>query len=912
MEQKTYPAMVFYHRAPRIIFFYVLLYISYTTSAQDFQDTLIFEEDPFNEMNVSIPDNGTETDSYDLQVESAIITETTADTAFIDSGSGYIQTETKKTADTIRDEANLTASLEKKESATAKNIRFYQKWWFTLILILLVSPFAYKFHLDIVEKIKDREKEVKKQYKELQSLLKEREMEFEKKELEYKDKFEKEEELKFQAVGLSKFSDIISKNKEDLKKLGQHLIYELVGYISGNSGVIYLLNEDKNTLQVLNSYAADQTKIKSTFKPGEGYIGTCFNEGKTLELENIPDSYTKIESGLGKSSPKNIVFIPLVQDENKLGVIEIASFHKLEKYKIEFIEKLAYNIASAIAIQSATDKMKLMLEQSEAQTEELHAQEEELRQNMEEMQSVQEELQRQKDELAQEKALMDTLLINAKESIYFKDKESRFIKASNSMAKLFKVKKVENLYGKNDFDFFTEEHAKPAFEDEMNIIKTGKPILDKREKETHADGRITWVTTSKMPLYNEKGEIVGTFGISKDITRAVEMEQEVNQRNEELQAQEEELRQNLEEMQAVQDELERQKKELSQEKALMDTLLMNAKESIYFKDKESRFIKASNSMAKLFKVKKVENMYGKNDFDFFTEEHARPAFEDEMNIIKTGKPIIDKLEKETHADGRITWVSTSKMPLYNEKGEIVGTYGISKDVTKSKEMEMEIKQRNEELQAQEEELRQNLEEMQTVQEELERQKNKLSQEKALMDTLLDNAKESIYFKDKESRFIKVSKSMAKLFKVKKVEDLYGKSDFDFFTEEHARPAFEDEMNIIKTGKPIIDKLEKETHADGRITWVSTSKMPLYNEKGEIIGTYGISKDVTKTMEMEMEIKQRNEELLAQEEELRQNLEEMQTIQEDLQKRIAENEKIRSEYEKRESELKKTIQKLQKK
>jgi PAS domain S-box-containing protein len=553
-----------------------------------------------------------------------------------------------------------------------------------------------------------------------------------------------------------------------------------------------------------------------------------------------------------------------------------------------------------------------MLEQSEMQTEEMKAQEEELRQNMEEMQSVQEELQRQKDELAQEKALMDTLLNNAKESIYFKDKQSRFIKVSKSMARLFKVKNVEELYGKSDFDFFTDEHAKPAFEDEMNIIKTGEPILDKIEKETHTDGRITYVSTSKMPLYNEKGGIVGTFGISKDVTRSVEMEHEIKQQNEELHAQEEELRQNLEEMQTVQEDLLRQKEELDREKALTDALLNNATESIYFKDEKSRFIKVSKSMAKLFNVKKVEELYGKSDFDFFTKEHAQPAYNDEKKIMKTGKPIIDKIEKETHADGRVSWVSTSKMPLYNKQGEIMGTFGISKDITKSMEIEMEIKQRNEELLAQEEELRQNLEEMQSIQEEIQRQKDKLAHEKALMDALLNNAKETIYFKDEKSRFIKVSKSMAKLFNVKSVEELYGKSDFDFFTKEHAQPAFDDEKKIMKTGKPIIDKIEKETHADGRVSWVSTSKMPLYDSHKRIIGTYGISKDITKSMEMEVEIKQRNEELLAQEEELRQNLEEMQTIQEELQKRIAENEKLRIQYEKREAELKEKIRKLQRK
>ncbi len=712
--------------------------------ASRFQDSVFFAEDPNNEAEVIFDESITPIDSQDFLVESDSLGDSFQESEFTSSESDTIADKSVEDSMISESEQEIIAT----ETRPEKKVRFYQKWWFTLLLVLLLSPLAYRYHLDIQDKLNEKIKDLKKKSKDLRSMLKENDLQYEKKELEYQEKFKEDEELKFQAIGLSKFSEIISKNKEDLKKLGQHLIYELVEYTNANSGVIFMLNEEKDILEVLNSYAAEKNKIKETFKNGEGYIGTCFGEGKTIELENVPETYAKIESGLGKALPRYIVFVPLVQDENKLGVIELGSFNKLEKHKVEFIEKLAYNIASALAIQSATEKMQTMLEQSKIQAEELKSSEEELKQNMEEMQTVQEELQRQKDDLAKETTLMNTLLSNANESIYFKDKKNRFIKASNSMAKLFKVKSVEEMYGKSDFDFFTEEHAKPAFKDEMNIIKTGKPIIDKIEKETYADGRIAWVSTSKMPLYDEKHEIIGTFGISKDVTHAIEMENEIKQRNEELQAQEEELRQNLEEMQTVQEDLQRQKEELDKEKALMDAMLNHAKETIYFKDKKSRFIKVSKSMAKLFKVKNVEELYGKSDFDFFTEEHAKPAFDDEMNIIRTGKPIINKLEKETHPDGRVTWVSTSKMPLHDSKGAVIGTFGISKDVTKSIKMETEIKLRNEELLAQEEELRQNLEEMQTIQEDLHKR-------------IAENEKLRIEFEKKEVELKKTIKKLQK-------------------------------------------------------------------------------------------------------------------------------------------------------
>jgi PAS domain S-box-containing protein len=135
-------------------------------------------------------------------------------------------------------------------------------------------------------------------------------------------------------------------------------------------------------------------------------------------------------------------------------------------------------------------------------------------------------------EIARKNYILDTFMENVPDSIYFKDRESRFTQANQALAQRFGVSDPAELIGKSDFDFFVADQAQPKYDQEQAIVSTGRPLLNLEEPD--AGGR--WALTTKMPLRDEHGEIIGTFGISRDITELKHAQQALQQAYSEISA----------------------------------------------------------------------------------------------------------------------------------------------------------------------------------------------------------------------------------------------------------------------------------------------------------------------------------------------------------------------------------------
>ncbi len=132
------------------------------------------------------------------------------------------------------------------------------------------------------------------------------------------------------------------------------------------------------------------------------------------------------------------------------------------------------------------------------------------------------------------------------------------------------------------------------------------------------------------------------------------------------------------------------------DRLLLAEFLRNVPDVVFFKDRECRFVAVSESTARKHGLK-VSEMLGRTDFDFFAEAHARPAYDDEQAIMRTGTPILAKQEHEVWSDGRETWALTNKLPLRDEAGAIVGTFGLCQDITEAKRVEAALEKAQQDL-----------------------------------------------------------------------------------------------------------------------------------------------------------------------------------------------------------------------
>jgi two-component system, sensor histidine kinase and response regulator len=251
--------------------------------------------------------------------------------------------------------------------------------------------------------------------------------------------------------------------------------------------------------------------------------------------------------------------------------------------------------------------------------------------------------------LLRDSRLFDVLMENIPDAIYFKDRESRFLRISRSLARVLGVDAPSQAVGRTDADFFAENHAAAALADERQVMRTGIPLVDIEEKESYRNRQDTWVLTSKMPLRDAEDAIIGTFGISHDITHRKQLED----RNQQL-----------------------------------ATLVENADDAIVGMDMSRRVV-VWNKGAETVYGWKADDIAGK-PVDILVPPDAMEAARTNWERAAHGEAVSHFETVRVRRDGARILVSLSLCAIRDATGVIVGMASIGRDITEQKAIQERI------------------------------------------------------------------------------------------------------------------------------------------------------------------------------------------------------------------------------
>jgi methyl-accepting chemotaxis protein len=324
-----------------------------------------------------------------------------------------------------------------------------------------------------------------------------------------------EEKQNWATTGLARFGDILRQHTDEMNEFAYSIISNLVSYVEADQGGLYVINDDDSDdryIEMLACYAYDRRKmIEKRIGMGEGLVGQAVQEQERIYLEEIPQEYVNITSGLGHTTPRCLLIVPLKVNDEVFGAIELASIKPMEDHVVHFVEDVAEDIASTLKTTKINLQTSRLLEQSQQQSEELAAQEEEMRQNMEELKATQEESARRNAEI---EGLVGAL--RRTNVVIEYDLQGYIRDANENFLNLVGMKK-EEVIGLHHFDHmeFTEEKRK-HYERFWEDLRQGQT-----RKETNTirvnGNKYTFIETY-TPIMDQYGQPEKILKIATDIT----------------------------------------------------------------------------------------------------------------------------------------------------------------------------------------------------------------------------------------------------------------------------------------------------------------------------------------------------------------------------------------------------------
>jgi PAS domain-containing protein len=426
-----------------------------------------------------------------------------------------------------------------------------------------------------------------------------------------------EKQNQWATEGHSIFSDILRNNISDIHKLCNAVIDRLVPYINVIQGGMFIrtvMEEDKKTecfeLYAVFAYGHERFH-KRILRLDEGMTGACAMEKHTIILNNVPENYSDISSGLGQAKPKSIIFVPLVYNDYLYGVMELASFKSFEQYQIQFVERISENIASTIANARINEQTTTLLQQSRQQSKIMEEKEDQLKSEIESLNNLLDATQMELDELEQVNNAMNKSMMVA----IFSTKGDT-LEANRKFALRYTLD-VNDIRRKNVYEILQLTLSKyDEFKKIWDNVKQGATETYNIEFKINNSTRN--IRNMFVPIYNKENGIDRIFCLATDITgqhntedELTKMKKQLKDNSAEYSAMKQSLKKRETELEELSKELVSAKQQNAENKAKLDKA--NASAQFFKRELEkriSKFRKIENSLKE--KVKNYETQLGIN------------------------------------------------------------------------------------------------------------------------------------------------------------------------------------------------------------------------------------------------------------------------------------------------------------
>jgi PAS domain S-box-containing protein len=469
-----------------------------------------------------------------------------------------------------------------------------------------------------------------------------------------------DEQRNWTAEGLAKFGEILRNNNDDIKKLSFELISNLSTYIGAVQGGFFILNdelEEDKYFELIAHFAYNRKKYsQKRIELSEGLIGRSAFEKNTIYLDEVPDEYIEITSGLGEANPRTLLIVPLKVNNEIHGVIEFSSFQYFDNYVISFVEKVAESIATTISTVKINMRTATLLNESRAQAERLTQQEEEMRQNMEELQATQEEAAKQAEEFVSFTNSVNHTLIRAEY-----DLNGILLYANTKFLKKLGYTSNAEVEG-HHISIFISEKDKSWFNEIWDSLAKGGKHFEGYMKHLTKTGKDLWTMATYTCVRNNLQNVEKILFLGIDTTeqkeQSLDYESQINAIN-------------------------------------ISNIKVEYAPSGRMVDCNQKFIEIMGYSTEDLKEYSVFNFMG---------EDEQSDFEEIWNRVISGQSFQGQ-SKLISATGKTKWFEVTYTPVRNMYGEISKIISIAHDITEQKEMELLTKKQNELLKKQEEALK---------------------------------------------------------------------------------------------------------------------------------------------------------------------------------------------------------------